>query len=226
EAGVLGPARFDLHDGTVVVTDRRERVLEAASPREAPRVHARRLAEPPANGVEVVEHQVEDDAAALRVVEIPLAGRADREVSAHQRRDRGTAERSVIEQLLRALVLREVAHDVADREGDAGGVARAHHLLRLLARARDRLFAEHMLARPRGHRRVLGMEVRRRRDDDEVDVVCGADLLGGRDASAAFLRERGGLIEWEGGDGNDPYVVESERAAGVHRARESRAEYA
>ena len=70
------------------------------------------------------------------------------------------------------------------------------------------------------------MEVRRRRDDDEVDVVGGADLLGRRDASATFLREGGGLIERDGGDGHDPYVIESERAARVHRARESRAEYA
>ena len=67
---------------------------------------------------------------------------------------------------------------------------------------------------------------RSRRDDDEVDVVGGADLFRRGDARATFVRELGGLIERDGRDGHHPHVIETERAARVHRARESRAEYA
>ena len=209
EAGVLGPARFDLHDRPVVVPDRRERVLESAAPGEAPRVHARRLAEPPAHGVEVVEHQVQDDAAALRGVEVPLARRSDREVAAHEGRDRRAAERAVVEQLLRALVLLEVAHDVSDRERHAGLVARAHHRLAVRERPRERLLAEHVLARLRGGDRVLRVKVRRRRDDDQVDVVGGADLLRAGEARAALFRERRALLERESGDRDDLHAIDA-----------------
>jgi hypothetical protein len=68
------------------------------------------------------------------------------------------------------------------------------------------------------------MEVRRSRDDDEVEVGSDADLLGGRDAGATFLRESGGVIDRQGRDGHDLHVIEAERAVGVHRTREPRTE--
>jgi hypothetical protein len=171
-----------------------------------------------------VEHQVEDDPAALRGVEVPLARGSHRKVAAHQGRDRGTAEGTVVKELLRALVLLEVAHDVSDGEGDAGLVTRAHHRLAVRERPCQRLLTEHVLARLRGEDRVLRMEVRRRRDDDEVDVVRGADLLRAGKASAALFRESGSLVERESGDGDDLRAAQAHRAVRVHGSREPRAE--
>ncbi len=113
---------------------------------------------------------------------------------------------------------------MADRELDAGLVARAHHRLGLLARSRDRLLAEHVLARLRGGDHVLGMEVRRRRDQDKVDVIRGADLLSAGQSRAAVSGERCGVVELECRDSDDLHVIEPERAVGMYRAREPRAQ--
>jgi hypothetical protein len=68
------------------------------------------------------------------------------------------------------------------------------------------------------------MKMRRRRDDDEVDVVRGADLLRAGKASAALFRESGPLVERESGDGDDLRAIQPHGAVRVHSARETRTE--
>ena len=121
-------------------------------------------------------------------------------------------------------VLGEETHDVPDGQGHTCLVGGAHHRLGVGERSRQRLLAEHVLPRTCRSDRVLRVQVRRRRDHDEIDVVRGTDLFRARDAGAAFPRECCRLIEGDGGHGDDLRAVDRERAVRVHRTGEPRAE--
>ncbi len=87
------------------------------------------------------------------------------------------AELAIVDQRLQRLKGWMKAQYMADHEDTAIVGRRLHRALGIHHRQRDRLFHQHVLAALDGAHRHVGMELRRQRHDDGIDVAADKERL-------------------------------------------------
>ena len=170
EAGGVHPGRLDVGDRAGVEGERGESVIGSVAVLEAdaPGVQVRDLAEGPAEPVEVVDREVEQDAAALGEVLEPTLG-ADRSLAAATRAGGGGgADRAALDQRAGARVLGEVADDLGGHQGHARPLGGLDERQALLEGAGQRLLHQHGASGGDGPSAELQVERRGKADVDGV----------------------------------------------------------
>ena len=183
----VGPGALDVADGAAAMAQKRQAVIagcRGVAAAHAAGVDALDLAGQPTRVVEVVNHQVEDEAAGARVVQQPVRGAGPGlKAAARQAQHSDLADVAAGHAGLRRGVFREEAQHVADQQLHAGLLAGAQHGLAFAQAARQRLLYQQMSARRGGLQRDFAVLVGRRAD---VDHIHHGDEFGERAAGVGL----------------------------------------
>src|SRR3712207_5249028 len=148
----VAPVTLDVRDGSAREAQRSQGVVQAVvlAAHNTPGVDPLHLAEAPAEEIEVVDHEVDQHAAALAPVGVPVVPAPEERRPPARPYDPDRAEVAGLDHLLHPDVLGEEPDDVPDKEPPLAPLESRQDLPGFLQRSRDGLLEEQVLP-VRGH---------------------------------------------------------------------------